>query len=53
MVKMPPVAAVEAASKLPPSKSTLTIGVPKAASTADMGRISSSVPRSIFQIYRR
>ena len=27
MVKMPPVAAVEAASKLPPSKSTLTIGV--------------------------
>ena len=53
MVKMLPVAAVEEASKLPPSNSTRTMGVPKAARTAEMGRISSSVLRSTPQIYRR
>ena len=53
MVKMAPVAAVESGPKLPPWKSTWTIGVPKAASTAEMGRISTSVLRSTRQIYRR
>ena len=50
MVKMAPVEAVEAASKLPPSNSTWTMGVPKAARTTEMGRMSSRVVRSTFQI---
>ena len=48
--KMAPVAAVESGPKLPPSKRTRTMGVPKAARMAEMGRMSSRVLRSTFQI---